>query len=75
MNLLKFIGNFFIYKSPLPGQGFINYLPTLTNAKLKILSGTKINYPKKKLIKLYLSKNQQKSLHTHAKTKNFHDMS
>jgi len=52
--LLDLLGSPFVYRSPEPFQGFISFLYTLPNSKLKILAGTKTHYSKKKLIELYL---------------------
>ena len=55
--LLDFIGSGFVYKSPAPKQGFINFLQTLPTRKLKLLADTNAHYSKKKLVDLYLLKN------------------
>ena len=55
--LLDFIGSGFVYKSPPPKQGFINFLQTLPTRKLKLIADTNAHYSKKKLVDLYLLKN------------------
>tara|TARA_Y100001963_G_C6517160_1_gene324898 strand:- start:42 stop:230 length:189 start_codon:yes stop_codon:yes gene_type:complete len=62
MKILDFIGSFFIYKSPLPKEGFINFLKKVPNRHLKVLAGTNSNYSKKRLIQMYLEKNKRKEI-------------
>ena len=56
MKILDFIGSFFVYKSPSPKEGFINFLKKVPNRHLKVLAGTNSNYSKKRLIQMYLEK-------------------
>ena len=57
MKLLNWIGSFFVYKSPDPGQGFKRFLTDLPSRKLRSLADTNAHYSKKKLVELYLQKN------------------
>ena len=50
MKLLNWIGSFFVYKSPDPGQGFARFLETLPSRKLRALADTNAHYSKKKLV-------------------------
>ena len=52
-----FIGSFFVYKSPAPYQGFARFLETLPSKKLKFLADTQAHYSKKRLVQIYLLKN------------------
>ncbi len=55
--ILDFVGSFFVYKSPKPYEGFARFLETLPSRKLRSLSDTTAHYSKKKLVKLYLERN------------------
>jgi hypothetical protein len=57
MKLLDWIGSGFVYKSPKPYEGFARFLETLPSRKLRDLADTTAHYSKKKLIKLYFTKN------------------
>jgi|TARA_E500000305_G_scaffold72512_1_gene58416 predicted glycosyltransferase involved in capsule biosynthesis len=52
-----FIGSFFVYKSPEPYQGFARFLETLPSRELKALAETQAHYSKKRLVQIYLLKN------------------
>ena len=54
---LDFLGSPFIYRSPKPYEGFARFLEMLPSKKLKALAETQAHYSKKKLVQLYLSKN------------------
>ena len=64
MKLLNWIGSFFVYKSPDPGQGFARFLETLPSRKLKALAETQAHYSKKRLVELYLQKNALTKIQT-----------
>ena len=55
--LLDFLGSPFVYKSPKPYEGFARFLEMLPSKQLKALAETQAHYSKKKLVQLYLSKN------------------
>jgi len=55
--LLDFIGSPFVYRSPLPYEGFARFLEMLPSRELKSLAETRAHYSKKKLIQLYLQRN------------------
>lgn len=57
MKLLDWLGSFFVYRSPKPYQGFARFLETLTARELRSLAGTPTHYSKKKLVQIYLQKN------------------
>ena len=52
-----FIGSFFVYRSPKPYEGFARFLETLPSKKLKFLADTQAHYSKKRLVQIYLLKN------------------
>lgn len=52
--LLDLLGSPFVYRSPEPFQGFISFLYTLPNSKLRVLAETTSHHSKKQLIALYL---------------------
>jgi len=55
--ILDFIGSGFVYKSPKPYEGFARFLETLPARKLRVLADTTAHYSKKKLVQIYLRKN------------------
>ena len=55
--LLDFLGSPFVYRSPKPYEGFAIFLEMLPSKQLKALAETQAHYSKKKLVQLYLSKN------------------
>ena len=55
--VLDFIGSFFVYKSPKPYEGFTRFLEHKTSKELRLFTGITAHYSKKKLIKLYLERN------------------
>jgi len=57
MNFLDWLGSFFVYRSPKPYQGFARFLETRTARELRLLAGTTTHYSKKKLVQIYLQKN------------------
>ena len=57
MKLLDWLGSFFVYRSPKPYQGFARFLEALTARELRSLAGTTAHYSKKKLVQIYLQKN------------------
>ncbi len=57
MKFLDWLGSGFVYRSPKPYEGFKRFLLTLPTRKLKSLAETKAHYSKKKLIQLYLERN------------------
>ena len=57
MKLLNWLGSFFVYRSPKPYQGFARFLETRTARELRLLAGTTTHYSKKKLVQIYLQKN------------------
>lgn len=52
--LLNWVGSFFVYRSPEPGQGYYNLLLQLTSKKLQVLAGTRTHYSKKKLVAMII---------------------
>jgi len=52
--LLNWLGSFFVYRSPKPGQGYFNLLLQLTSKKLQVLAGTRTHYSKKKLVAMII---------------------
>ena len=52
--LLDWLGSFFVYRSPEPGQGYYNLLLQLTSKKLQSLAGTRTHYSKKKLVAMII---------------------
>tara|TARA_R100001510_G_C7649526_1_gene206952 strand:+ start:1998 stop:2216 length:219 start_codon:yes stop_codon:yes gene_type:complete len=52
-----FIGSFFVYRSPKPYEGFARFLEMLPSRELKALAETKAHYSKKRLVQIYLLKN------------------
>ncbi len=59
--LLDFIGSGFVYKSPKPYDGFRRFLIDLPSKQLRLLADTNAHYSKKKLVDLYLLKNNYAS--------------
>ena len=57
MKPLDWLGSFFVYRSPKPYQGFARFLETRTARELRLLAGTTTHYSKKKLVQIYLQKN------------------
>ena len=57
MKLLDWLGSFFVYRSPKPYQGFARFLETRTSRELRLLAGTTTHHSKKKLVQIYLQKN------------------
>jgi len=57
MKILNWIGSGFVYRSPKPYEGFARFLETLPSRKLRVLAGTTAHYSKKKLVQIYLQKN------------------
>jgi len=58
--LFKFLGSFFIYKSPRAGEGYAGFLQYLSNRQLRKIAGTTSHYDKKTLIHMILA-NKNKS--------------
>ena len=56
-NLLDAIGSLFVYKSPKPYEGFARFLTDLPSRQLRSLADTNAHCSKKKLVKLYLERN------------------
>jgi hypothetical protein len=56
--LLNWLGSFFVYRSPEPGQGYYNLLLQLTSKKLQVLAGTRTHYSKKKLVAMIIDKDK-----------------
>ncbi len=52
--LLDWVGSFFVYRSPEPGQGYYNLLLQLTSKKLQALAGTRTHHSKKKLVAMII---------------------
>ena len=57
MGILNWLGSFFVYRSPKPYQGFARFLETLPSRELKLLAETQAHYSKKRLVQIYLQKN------------------
>ena len=57
MRLLDWLGSPFVYRSPKPTEGFISFLPKLSNRQLRAMVGTTSHLSKKKLIDRYLREN------------------
>ena len=57
IKLLDAIGSLFIYKSPKPYEGFARFLVNLPSRQLRSLAETKAHCSKKKLVQLYLQRN------------------
>ena len=55
--LLNAIGSLFVYKSPKPYEGFARFLTDLPSKQLRSLANTNAHCSKKKLVKLYLERN------------------
>ncbi len=55
--LLDSIGLLFVYKSPKPYEGFARFLTDLPSRQLRSLADTNAHCSKKKLVKLYLERN------------------
>jgi len=55
--LLDSIGSLFVYKSPKPYEGFARFLTDLPSRQLRSLADTNAHCSKKKLVKLYLERN------------------
>tara|TARA_R100000781_G_scaffold21977_1_gene16361 strand:+ start:159 stop:362 length:204 start_codon:yes stop_codon:yes gene_type:complete len=55
--LLDAIGSLFVYRSPKSYEGFARFLVDLPSKQLRSLAETKAHYSKKKLVKLYLERN------------------
>ena len=56
-NLLDAIGSLFVYRSPKPYEGFARFLVDLPSRQLRSLAETNAHCSKKKLVKLYLQRN------------------
>tara|TARA_R100001082_G_scaffold102190_1_gene72101 strand:- start:438 stop:638 length:201 start_codon:yes stop_codon:yes gene_type:complete len=54
---LDAVGSLFVYRSPKPNEGFARFLIDLPSKKLRFLADTNAHYSKKKLVKLYLERN------------------
>ena len=54
---LDFIGSGFVYKSPKPYEGFKRFLLDLPSRKLRSLAESNAHCSKKKLVQLYLQRN------------------
>ena len=54
---LDAIGSLFVYRSPKPYEGFERFLIELPSRKLRALAETNAHCSKKKLVKLYLERN------------------
>ena len=54
---LDFLGSGFVYKSPKPNEGFKRFLVDLPSRKLRSLADTNAHYSKKKLVQIYLQRN------------------
>jgi hypothetical protein len=59
--LFDFIGSGFVYKSPKPYDGFKRFLSDLPSKQLRSLAETNAHCSKKKLVDLYLLKNNYAS--------------
>ncbi len=59
--ILDFLGSPFVYKSPKPNDGFKRFLHYWSSKKLRALAGTRTHYSKKKLIQIYLEKNEKEN--------------
>ena len=57
MKLFDWLGSFFVYRSPKPYQGFARFLETLPSRELRSLAETQAHYSKKRLVQIYLQKN------------------
>jgi len=57
MRILNWLGSFFVYRSPKPYQGFARFLETRSSRELRLLAGTTTHHSKKKLVQIYLQKN------------------
>ena len=57
MNLLDWIGSGFVYKSPKPYEGFARFLIDLPSKQLRSLAESNAHCSKKKLVQLYLQRN------------------
>jgi len=57
MKLLDWLGSGFVYKSPKPYEGFERFLIDLPSKQLRSLAETKAHCSKKKLVQLYLQRN------------------
>jgi len=55
--LLDAVGSFFVYRSPKPYEGFARFLVDLPSRQLRSLAETNAHCSKKKLVKLYLERN------------------
>ena len=56
--LLDWLGSFFVYRSPKPGQGYYNLLLQLSCRKLQVLAETRTHLSKKKLVAMIIDKDK-----------------
>tara|TARA_R100000152_G_C6726401_1_gene151612 strand:- start:554 stop:754 length:201 start_codon:yes stop_codon:yes gene_type:complete len=56
-SFLDAIGSLFVYRSPKPYEGFARFLIDLPSRQLRSLADTNAHCSKKKLVQLYLQKN------------------
>ena len=56
-SLLDFIGSPFVYRSPKPYEGFARFLIDLPSKELRSLAESNAHCSKKKLVQLYLQRN------------------
>ena len=56
-HFFNFIGSGFVYKSPKPYDGFKRFLLDLPSRELRSLAESNAHCSKKKLVKLYLQRN------------------
>ena len=54
---LDFVGSGFVYKSPKPYEGFARFLIDLPSKELRSLAESNAHCSKKKLVQLYLQRN------------------
>ena len=57
MKILNWIGSGFVYKSPKPYEGFARFLIDLPSKELRSLAESNAHCSKKKLVQLYLKRN------------------
>jgi len=57
MKILNWIGSGFVYKSPKPYEGFARFLIDLPSKELRSLAESNAHCSKKKLVQLYLQRN------------------
>jgi len=65
-----FFGSFFVYRSPKTYEGFARFLEMLPSKELKALAETQAHYSKKRLVQIYLLKNNYDNNFNNSKIQN-----